>query len=123
MRSPPKVRAVGAKPVETVWVWPDAGSSDTTARAAMRMASSMKASLLPLWALGLWPTQLFGWTNGELLIWMDADRGRALTAIAQKFEDDFGLKATIETPENLTASFPLAAQAALQEAEAAMRHP
>ena len=72
-----------------------------------------KKALFPaLWALCLLPAQLLGWTDGELLVWMDADRGRALKEIAQKFEDDFGIKATIETPENISTNFPLAAQAA-----------
>jgi hypothetical protein len=66
----------------------------------------MKRLFLLLGALWLAPTQLFAWTNGELLIWMDADRGRALEPIAQKFENDFGLKAMIEAPEKLTDRFP-----------------
>src|ERR1700688_878990 len=64
-----------------------------------------------LLALFLIPVDLFAWTNGELLIWMDADRGQALKAIAaKKFENDFGLKVTIESPEKITDSFPTAAQ-------------
>jgi len=64
-------------------------------------------------ALFLIPVDLFAWTNGELLIWMDADRGQALKAIAaKKFENDFGLKVTIEAPEKITDSFPIAAQMA-----------
>ena len=42
---------------------------------------------------------------------MDTDRGHALKPIAQKFEKHFGIKATIEAPEKITDSFPLAAQA------------
>jgi maltose-binding protein MalE len=72
----------------------------------------MKTSFLCLWALCLVPTHLFGWTNGQLLIWMDPDRGHALKPLAQKFHDDFGISATIETPQNITDSFPLAAQVA-----------
>src|ERR1700760_1612258 len=70
--------------------------------------------LLPaLLALFLIPVDLFAWTNGELLIWMDADRGQALKAIAaKKFENDLGLKVTIEAPEKITDSFPIAAQMA-----------
>ena len=69
--------------------------------------------LLALLALFLIPVDLFAWTNGELLIWMDADRGQALKAIAaKKFENDFGLKVTIESPEKITDSFPIAAQMA-----------
>ena len=54
---------------------------------------------------------LLAWTNGELLIWMDTDRGRGLEPIAKKFESDFGVKIKIEAPENITDSFPIAAQA------------
>jgi len=54
---------------------------------------------------------LFAWTNGELLIWMDTDRGHGLEPIAKKFEGDFGVKIKIEAPENITDSFPIAAQA------------
>jgi maltose/maltodextrin transport system substrate-binding protein len=44
---------------------------------------------------------------------MDADRGQALKATAaKKFENDFGLKVTIEAPEKITDSFPIAAQMA-----------
>jgi maltose/maltodextrin transport system substrate-binding protein len=55
--------------------------------------------------------KLFAWTNGELLIWMDNDRAKGLAPIAQRFHDDFGLKVTIDTPEKITDSFPMAAQA------------
>jgi maltose/maltodextrin transport system substrate-binding protein len=72
----------------------------------------MKGLLLVMSALFLIPVDLFAWTNGELLIWMDADRGHALEAIAKKFENDFGLKLTIEAPEKITDSFPIAAQMA-----------
>ena len=70
----------------------------------------MKGLLL---ALFLIPVDLFAWTNGELLIWMDADRGQALKAVAAKtFEGYFGLKVRIESPEKITDSFPIAAQMA-----------
>ena len=68
----------------------------------------MKRLLL---ALCLFTPKLFAWTNGELLIWMDNDRGRALTPIIEKFKTDLGLKVTIETPEKITDSFPITAQA------------
>ena len=58
----------------------------------------------------LLPINLFAWTNGELLIWMDPGRGRALDPLAQKFETDFWVKVTIETPEKITRTFPIAAQ-------------
>ena len=51
------------------------------------------------------------WTNGQLLIWMDADRASAMRQVADKFETDYGIPGRIETPEKITDSFPLAAQA------------
>jgi maltose/maltodextrin transport system substrate-binding protein len=71
----------------------------------------MARLLLILSALYLVPIHLFAWTNGELLIWMDNDRGQALRPIAGNFETDLGLKVTIETPQSITDSFPIAAQA------------
>ena len=72
----------------------------------------MKGLLLVVSALFLIPVNLFAWTNGELLIWMDADRGHALETVAKKFEDDLGLKITVEAPQTITDSFPIAAQMA-----------
>src|SRR5215475_1377184 len=74
--------------------------------AALRNAAGL------LLALFLIPVDLFAWTNAEFLIWMDADRGDALGAIGKKFENDFGLKVTIEAPEKITDCFPIAAQMA-----------
>lgn len=71
----------------------------------------MNRLLLMLSVFNLVPISLFAWTDGELLIWMDNERGRALHPIVNKFEADLGLKVTIETPENITDSFPIAAQA------------
>jgi maltose/maltodextrin transport system substrate-binding protein len=71
----------------------------------------MRRSLWILLALFLVPMNLFAWTNGELLIWMDNDRGRALQPIVKQFEADLGLQVTIETPEKITDTFPIAAQA------------
>jgi maltose/maltodextrin transport system substrate-binding protein len=51
------------------------------------------------------------WTNGQLLIWMDADRASAMQLVADKFEQDYGIPVRIETPEKITDNFPLAAQA------------
>src|ERR1700759_2209833 len=77
----------------------------------MAFSSPMNRLLWVLSALYLVPINLFAWTNGELLIWMDDQRGRALQPIVQKFEADLGLKVTIETPEKITDTFPIAAQA------------
>jgi maltose/maltodextrin transport system substrate-binding protein len=62
-------------------------------------------------ALFLIPTNLFAWTNGELLIWMDSARAQGLRLTAKKFEKDLGIKVTIETPSNITNDFPISAQA------------
>jgi maltose-binding protein MalE len=70
----------------------------------------MKKVSSVLFVFYLFPINLFAWTNGELLIWMDPERGRALDPIVQKFDTDFGVKVTIETPEKITSSFPIAAQ-------------
>jgi maltose-binding protein MalE len=50
------------------------------------------------------------WTNGQLLIWMDADRASATQLAANRFEQDYGIPVRIETPEKITDNFPLAAQ-------------
>jgi maltose/maltodextrin transport system substrate-binding protein len=62
--------------------------------------------------LTLWLTVIpaFAWTNGELLVWMDADRTRALEPLLQKFEDQYSIKVHLESPQNITDSFPTAAQ-------------
>jgi maltose/maltodextrin transport system substrate-binding protein len=57
------------------------------------------------------PVNLFAWTNGQLLIYMDKERGRALQPIVDKFESDLNVKVLIETPENIPESFSIAAQA------------
>ena len=73
---------------------------------------SSKKKLSPiLLALALLPMNLSAWTNGELLIWMDNDRAKGLASVAQKFQDDFGIKITIDTPEKITDTFAMAAQA------------
>ncbi|HEX4202439.1 MAG TPA: maltose/maltodextrin ABC transporter substrate-binding protein MalE [Chthoniobacterales bacterium] len=71
----------------------------------------MKTYVSVIFALHLVSMDLFGWTNGELLVWMDSDRGYALAPTARRFEADFGIKVTIESPEKITDSFAIAAQA------------
>jgi maltose/maltodextrin transport system substrate-binding protein len=65
---------------------------------------------LPWLALCLIPARLLAWTNGELAIWLDPDRGHALAPIIQKFENDSGIKITLESPENRTDNFAMAVQ-------------
>src|SRR5947209_17262381 len=67
-----------------------------------------------LWALGILCLQAqnaWAWKNGELLIWMDTERGRAVQELGDRFQRDLGIKVSVETPEKLTTSFPIAAQA------------
>jgi maltose/maltodextrin transport system substrate-binding protein len=52
----------------------------------------------------------FGFTNGELLVWMDADRTRTLEPVLKNFEDKYGIKVRLEAPQNITDNFPTAAQ-------------
>jgi maltose/maltodextrin transport system substrate-binding protein len=65
-----------------------------------------------LFALALWlsGSPVFAWTNGELLIWMDADRGRAIEHVIKQFEERYGVKVRIESPEDIAANFTIAAQ-------------
>ncbi|HEY0793737.1 MAG TPA: maltose/maltodextrin ABC transporter substrate-binding protein MalE [Chthoniobacterales bacterium] len=53
----------------------------------------------------------FAWTDGELLVWMNGDKGyNGLAEIGKKFEKDYGIKVTVEHPESLTDKFQAAAQ-------------
>lgn len=56
------------------------------------------------------PVEANAWTNGELSIWMDSDRGLALEPILKKYTDHIGAKVKIESPEKLVENFGLAAQ-------------
>ena len=62
--------------------------------------------------LTFWLTAIpaFAWTNGELLVWMDADRTRTMEPILKKFEEQYSIKVHLESPQNITDSFPTAAQ-------------
>jgi maltose/maltodextrin transport system substrate-binding protein len=71
----------------------------------------VKPLLLALIAACLVPLNLVAWTNGELLIWMDSARRQGLNQIARKFEHEVGIRVSIKTPQNITTSFPIAAQA------------
>ena len=53
----------------------------------------------------------FGWTDGELLIWIGADKGhRGLAEVAKKFEKDVGVPVKVEVPDDLTDKFQAAAK-------------
>ena len=88
------------------------GGWSRIARSACSLLSLTIHWSLRLWALSLVPTQLLAWTNGELSIWLDPDRGHALESIIQKFRSDTGINVKLEAPENTTDSFAMAAQVA-----------
>jgi maltose/maltodextrin transport system substrate-binding protein len=50
------------------------------------------------------------WVDGELSIWMDADRVPAMQEAGKKFEQDYGIKVKVDATENIPNNFPLAAQ-------------
>ena len=56
--------------------------------------------------------QAFAWTDGELLVWINGDKGyRGLADVGKKFEKDLGIPVKVEAPEGLTDKFQAAAQA------------
>jgi maltose/maltodextrin transport system substrate-binding protein len=50
------------------------------------------------------------WVDGELSLWMDADRVPAMQEAGRKFEHDYGIKVNVDATENIPNNFPLAAQ-------------
>jgi maltose/maltodextrin transport system substrate-binding protein len=51
------------------------------------------------------------WTDGELLIWISGNRGyRALGELGKKFEQEMGVPVKVETQEEITNKFQVAAQ-------------
>jgi maltose/maltodextrin transport system substrate-binding protein len=94
---------------------PSAWNGDGWSRIADFAISLLSLTIhwsLRLAALYLVPTHLLAWTNGQLSIWFDPDRGHALVPVIQKFTNDTGIKVKLETPENTPDSFAMAAQVA-----------
>ena len=53
----------------------------------------------------------FAWTDGELLIWISDNRGHhALVELGKKFEQEMGVSVKVETQEEITDKFQVAAQ-------------
>ncbi|MGA8659045.1 MAG: maltose/maltodextrin ABC transporter substrate-binding protein MalE [Chthoniobacterales bacterium] len=53
----------------------------------------------------------FAWTDGELLIWINGDKGyNGLAEVGKKFEKDLGIPVKVEHPEDATDKFQSAAQ-------------
>lgn len=56
-------------------------------------------------------TSGFAWTDGELLIWINGDKGyNGLAEVGKKFEKDLGIPVKVEHPESVTDKFQSAAQ-------------
>ena len=54
---------------------------------------------------------VFGWTDGELLVWISKDKGyHALAGLGEKFEKDLRVPVKVETLDNITDKFQSAAQ-------------
>ena len=52
------------------------------------------------------------WKDGELLIWISANRGYpALVELGEKFEKEFGVSVEVQTQDDITNKFQAAAQA------------
>jgi maltose/maltodextrin transport system substrate-binding protein len=58
----------------------------------------------------IWVRPAAAWVDGELSIWMDADRVPAMQEAGRKFEHDYGIKVNVDATENIPNNFPLAAQ-------------
>jgi|SRR6202522_1145376 maltose/maltodextrin transport system substrate-binding protein len=58
----------------------------------------------------VWVHPAAAWVDGELSIWMDADRVPAMQEAGRKFEHDYGIKVNVDATENIPNNFPLAAQ-------------
>src|ERR1700736_887721 len=57
------------------------------------------------------PFRTFGWTDGELLVWIGGDKGyRGLAEVGKKFEKELGIPVKCEAPEGATDKFQAAAQ-------------
>ena len=55
-------------------------------------------------------TRGFAWTDGELLIWISDNRGHdALVELGKKFEQEMGVSVKVETQEEITDKFQIAA--------------
>ncbi|MBV9390606.1 MAG: maltose/maltodextrin ABC transporter substrate-binding protein MalE [Verrucomicrobia bacterium] len=53
----------------------------------------------------------FAWTDGELLVWINGDKGyNGLAQVGDKFQKELGIPVKVEHPESLTDKFQAAAQ-------------
>jgi maltose/maltodextrin transport system substrate-binding protein len=71
----------------------------------------MSAKLVFGFLLVCFAMHAFAWTEGELLVWIGADKGfRGLAEIGKRFQNDLGVPLKVETPDGLTNKFQAAAQ-------------
>jgi len=71
----------------------------------------MSRNLLSIFFVLFSTVRGFGWTDGELLIWISDNRGfRALGELGKKFELEIGVPVKVETQEEITEKFQAAAQ-------------
>ncbi len=71
------------------------------------MFTKFLSGLFVLFSVG----QAFAWTDGELLVWINGDKGyRGLADVGKKFEKDLSVPVKVEAPEGLTDKFQAAAQ-------------
>jgi maltose-binding protein MalE len=96
--------------VPTVDTFLTSGNKNTACAGGARPSRATLTWFI-LSAFILLPARLLAWTNGEILVWMDNARADAMKRIGQKCESDLGIKVSIETPQNITTDFPLAAEA------------
>jgi maltose/maltodextrin transport system substrate-binding protein len=55
--------------------------------------------------------QALAWTDSELLIWINGDKGYCgLAEVGKKFEKELGVPVKVEAPEGPTDKFQAAAQ-------------
>jgi maltose/maltodextrin transport system substrate-binding protein len=71
------------------------------------MLTKLLSGLFVLFSAG----QAFAWTDGELLVWINGDKGhRGLAEVGKEFENDLGIPVKVETSAGLTDKFQAAAQ-------------
>jgi maltose/maltodextrin transport system substrate-binding protein len=70
----------------------------------------VRISLLGIFLL-LSATSAFAWAEGELLVWINKDKGyRGLVELGDRFAKNLHVSVKVETPDNLTAKFQSAAR-------------
>jgi maltose/maltodextrin transport system substrate-binding protein len=70
----------------------------------------VRISLLGIFLL-LSPVSVFAWAEGELLVWINKDKGyRGLVELGDRFAKNLHVSVKVETPDDLTAKFQSAAR-------------